>query len=98
MRRRTAALALAGDRGGREAEPLHSLDGLPFGPGADDGRAQLQPVLPHLAPAAAAMDLDEETPAADLGLDRAPMLDEAVDPALAIEHPVECVVLRQVLF
>src|SRR5437868_658438 len=61
----SSAFALAGDDGCGDSQSLDEVDGVPFRAGADDGSAALKPVLPDLAPAAAAMDLDEKTAPAD---------------------------------
>ena len=97
VRRRVATLSLAGHAGGGNSQAFHAFQGLPFRAGTDHRRAALEPVLPNFAPAAGAVDLDEKTAAANLGFDRAAMLDVPMDLAGTIQHPVEGVFLGQVL-
>ncbi|MNG05955.1 hypothetical protein D3C84_891720 [compost metagenome] len=86
LRRIAATLAESHGSHGRHAHLMQALDGRPLLAGAEHGRLGGEQVLDDLAPADAAMDLDEVAPALHLGAQGAAAFQLAIDLALQRLH------------
>ncbi|MNM57030.1 hypothetical protein D3C81_682170 [compost metagenome] len=87
---RVAAALTIGDCGhGRHADFVQALDGLPFLAGTQHRQLGAEQVLEDLAPADAAVDLDEKALASHFGTQRAAPFQLAIDLALQRLHGIE---------